>query len=77
MTVAEDTKAKNLSISQLDQAIVDFDRLLEQIQELLPEDLDSYEAVVSVRDYMFRLQQRIHGVKVEQFAGADNAGGDI
>jgi hypothetical protein len=75
-SVAEDTKSKNLKFVKLDEEIVRFDRLLEELQDHVPEDMRAYQAIVSARDYIFRMQQIMHGVEIMDFA-VGNDGGDI
>jgi len=68
MTV-ENTKAQAIKITELDEKIIEFDTILCQIQEIMPEDLRVYEAIVQVRDYLFRLQQQMHGCRIVDFCG--------
>jgi hypothetical protein len=73
----ETTNRSNIKLSteiiRLDEAIIDFDRILEQIQAFMPEDLRVYEAIVQVRDYMFRLQQMMHGCEIVDFCSGGTA----
>ena len=67
MTTIEDTTSYKISVTNLDEEIVHFDTILERIQEMMPEDFKIYNAIVSIRDYIFRLQQMMHGCEVVEF----------
>lgn len=73
----KDNQDYNVKLTKLDEEIVHFDSVLEQIQERMPEDLRVYEAIVQARDYIFRLQQIMHGCEIVVFASGGNEGGDI
>ena len=61
-------------LSKLKEEIRRFDRVLEESQEHLCEDVDLYDRVVVVRDSIFRLQQQLHGC--EKIIGFRSSGGE-
>lgn len=72
MTLSENKNRKQISFSelrQLDHEIIRFDCILEKIQEALTDDLRVYEAVVSARDYIFRMREVLHGCDIVRFCG--------
>jgi hypothetical protein len=71
----KDTTSYHISVTKLDHEIIHFDSILERIQQVMPEDLKIYDAIVSVRDYMFRLQQLAHGLEIIDFCGNSSSGG--
>lgn len=82
MTV-EDTTSYKLSVStgaaatkELEDEIVRFDTILEEIQESMTSDLRAYESIVTCRDYIFRMREVLRGCEVVHFA-TGNVEGDI
>jgi hypothetical protein len=63
----KDTTSYHISVTKLDHEIVHFDSILERIQQVMPEDMKIYDAIVNVRDYIFRLQQLMHGCEIVDF----------
>jgi hypothetical protein len=65
----EDTKARAINISQLDERIIEFDCILEQVQEhYFSDNIKAYEAIVQARDYIFRMREMLHGCDVVRFS---------
>lgn len=64
----EDTHSYDVKISRLEEEICRFDTVLDNIQKLMPEDMEVYDHIVQVRDAMFRLQQSMHGCEIAEFA---------
>jgi hypothetical protein len=67
--MVEDTKARAINIAHLERKIVEFDSILEQTQEYFSDNLKAYEAIVTARDYIFRMRERLRGCDVVNFCG--------
>lgn len=61
-------KSYNVKLTLLEEEICRFDRVLDRIQLLMPDDMRVYDHVVQVRDAVFRLQQSLHKCEIIEFA---------
>jgi hypothetical protein len=63
-------KVKNLS--HLENAIIDFDAVLERIRDYFPKDSLVGNLVALARNDIFRVQQAMHGLDIKKFCGSSS-----